>query len=265
MSSQLAPAAKKAKIKHALFKTKRGVVVTTAKRKRKKKRKWKKVKPTRKRRRGSNNASASESSESGSESDANEETSTEEIPKANNLVISPAHSSEIYFNADITPVTALRFVLLLNRKARKHMIQSMCLGLNDSPPIKVIITSDGGCLDSTFVMVDAISKCPVTVNTHVPSSASSGATIMSTSATGRATMAPRAVMLLHQLRGGSMGTFSEMSDEQHNSEVAMHTIREHYLSMCHGLGKKQLAKILQNERVLTSKECLRLGVVDEVM
>jgi len=73
-------------------------------------------------------------------------------------------------------------------------------------------------------------------------------------------------MLIHELRTGVQGTYSDIMDEKENCDKLMDVIKKIYLEKTKGnLENDTLEKILKRDIILTSEECKNYGLVDEII
>jgi ATP-dependent protease ClpP protease subunit len=71
-------------------------------------------------------------------------------------------------------------------------------------------------------------------------------------------------MLIHQLQSQSSGKFSDMKDEIQNLDFFMGNVEDLYIKNSN-ITKYELKQLLSNELWINSSECLRLGLVDEII
>ena len=71
-------------------------------------------------------------------------------------------------------------------------------------------------------------------------------------------------MLIHQLQSQSSGKFSEMKDEIQNLDFFMENVEDVYIQNSN-ITKYELRQLLSNELWINSSECLRLGLIDEII
>ena len=73
-------------------------------------------------------------------------------------------------------------------------------------------------------------------------------------------------MLIHQLRGASMGTFNELEDQYENRKTFMNTAKKIYIENTGGkLKEEKLQELFDSDIYLSADECLKLGLVDEII
>jgi ATP-dependent protease ClpP protease subunit len=73
-----------------------------------------------------------------------------------------------------------------------------------------------------------------------------------------------AFMLIHQLSSGMWGKYRDIKDEVENLDKLMETIRSIY-SKYTKIPKKKLDEILDHDLWLSAEECLKYGLVDEII
>ena len=71
-------------------------------------------------------------------------------------------------------------------------------------------------------------------------------------------------MLIHQISGGSWGTFENMKDNMKNFENLMKSLKDIFDKYCK-IPKKELDDILQRDIWWDAETCLKYGLVDEIV
>ncbi len=175
-----------------------------------------------------------------------------------------AEGNKIYFYSDIDRNSVLKFNKALC--ATTITLQKLALDLgsdNHLVPVSVYINSNGGTVTDGLLAAEYILKNKIPVNTIVDGSAASAATFM-TIVGKRRMIRKSSVMLIHQLSGGMMGSYTAMGEELQNCETLMNIMRELYGKYTK-IPTKVLNEILKRDLVMTSKECLKWGLVDEII
>jgi ATP-dependent Clp endopeptidase proteolytic subunit ClpP len=173
--------------------------------------------------------------------------------------------NRIYFYAEIDRET----VLTLNRNLRqKHNDMLFRKQMEDAEyvtPIFLHIQSFGGGIFAGLAAMDQVLqiKKKVPVHTVIDGCAASAATFMSVAGTKRY-MNPNAFMLVHQLSSGMWGKYSEFQDEMENLDRIMERIRDIYGKYTTFPADK-LDIILKRDLWIGPKECLKYGLVDEIL
>jgi ATP-dependent protease ClpP protease subunit len=70
--------------------------------------------------------------------------------------------------------------------------------------------------------------------------------------------------MIHQLSGGIWGAFETIKDETHNMELLMKYIKNIYLEHTK-ISENDLVEILKHDTYLSSEECIKYGLVDEIV
>ena len=136
--------------------------------------------------------------------------------------------------------------------------------LNKIAPINIYIQSFGGDLLATFNVIDTIERIKCPIYSYVDGYAASAATLISVSCNKRF-MGKRSLMLIHQLSGGSEGTYGYMKQEMDNMDIYMEFAREIYLKHTK-MNNDLLSDILKyDNKWMNSTLCLEYGLVDKIL
>jgi ATP-dependent Clp endopeptidase proteolytic subunit ClpP len=130
-------------------------------------------------------------------------------------------------------------------------------------PIILKINSNGGTITSAFRVIDAMKSSKVPIHTIVEGCAASAATLISICGSKRF-ITKRAYMLIHQLSSGVIGKHAEMEDELKNCNLMMEDIRNLYKEHTN-MKKKIMKKFLLRDLLWKADECLKHGLVDEII
>lgn len=201
--------------------------------------------------------------ESESESDSDASThDTKESSRSHNHFVKRISNSELLISGPIGRRSCVEFTLVMSKMTRE--LQLLALNhVNFTPKIRIRIMSNGGLLESGFAMADIIQTCPLPVTTIVQGNADSAASIIFVSATDRALIMSNATILIHQLRSGTIGTFTAMQDDVSNCHKSMEMMRNFYEKQCPNLSKKTLKELFRSETMLTSTEAITEGIADD--
>jgi ATP-dependent Clp protease protease subunit len=170
--------------------------------------------------------------------------------------------NNIYFNDDITMET----ITILNKELRnlqnKLLIQSIKFGIEPSP-IKLHITTYGGSIHAAFSAIACIKSIKVPVHTICDGYVASAGTLISVCSSKRF-IHRHSNMLIHELRSSLWGKFSDIEEEFGNLKKMMNKIKDIYLEHSK-LKKKNLDDILKKDQDFDADECLKYGLVDEII
>lgn len=175
--------------------------------------------------------------------------------------------NHIYFYDEIDSETQLIFARMLE-KAQRYLMQKyqdiipMTEGVIPEG-IMVHINSLGGDAISSFAIYDMIRESKVPVFGQVEGIAASGATIM-LCACERRMMTKNSSILCHELRSWTVGKWSELKDAHENSVRTMEKIIQIYSDHTK-IPSRDIEKILEHDIYWDKDECLKFGLVDEVI
>ena len=199
-----------------------------------------------------------------------EETPQPEVPKGREVMVTEPKVLEvihnrIYFYAEIDRET----VLTLNRNLRERQNDMLVRKQMEEgeyiTPIFLHIQSYGGSIFAGLAAMDQIlqTRKQVPVHTVIDGCAASAATFITVAGTRRL-INPNAFMLIHQLSSAMWGKYSEFQDEMANLDRLMEKIREVYGKFAN-IPRKKLDGILKHDLWISPAECVRYGLVDEVL
>jgi ATP-dependent Clp protease protease subunit len=187
-------------------------------------------------------------------------------------------SGEIHFNGDINQknMSTLINKLLdleskihkkcrsLKRKLREDTDDEDTFVYRIEPnPIKLYITSHGGLVYQVFSVIDTIKTMKIPVHTYVKGFAASAATLLSLAGKKRF-ITENSYMLIHELRAGSWGKFSQLKDDFNNHTVLNDHIKNYYIKNTK-LTKEELDEQLKSDNIWNPDKCVEKGLVDEII
>lgn len=172
-------------------------------------------------------------------------------------------SNNIYFYGSVTPETCFALRSKINEiseKSRRFAIDYK----TETFPIYLHIQSGGGSLFPVLYIIDLIKDNSIPIYTCVDGFAASAATLMSVVGSKRY-MTKNSLMLIHQLSSGTdEGKYSEIKDQVQNMDSLMKIIINTYKENTNMTDDK-LFELLQKDIWLNSTECLKYGLVDEII
>ena len=171
--------------------------------------------------------------------------------KENDILITPENRS-LYFYGDVTEKSCFWLT---------HTLEEFSRSLK---PIHLHIQSPGGSLIPTFNVIDTINRLPSPVYTYIDGFAASAATLISVAGKKRY-MGKHSLILLHELRSASEGTYSNMKDEISNLDIYMDFVKEIYMEHSN-IQLDVLEDILSHDnRWMNSTTALKYGLVDKII
>ena len=130
-------------------------------------------------------------------------------------------------------------------------------------PIKLYITSHGGLVYQVFSAIDTIKTMKIPVHTYVKGFAASAATLLSLAGKKRF-ITENSYMLIHELRAGSWGKFSQLKDDFNNHTVLNDHIKNYYIKNTK-LTKEELDEQLKCDNIWNPDKCVEKGLIDEII
>ena len=131
-------------------------------------------------------------------------------------------------------------------------------------PINLLINCLGGDLISTLGIIDYINSLDTKVNTICRGGAMSAAAVILTCGTGKRYMSPNSTVMFHEGSMMEMGRVTDVKNSIKWSEVLLEKI----YGLLADKTKEDMEfwkKTLQADTYLTAEECIKLGVIDEII
>jgi ATP-dependent protease ClpP protease subunit len=187
-----------------------------------------------------------------------------EYENGNGITILGDH---IWFYSPINQMSAMylnRALQDLSMKLAPTAFSSM-QEVGSPAPIWLHINSYGGEVFSSFAVADTIERISqiVPIVTIVEGCAASGATFMSVAGTRRL-IRKNAFMLVHELRAGTWGAYTDLKDDHQSNTAIMKTIKEWYGDKTK-LPKKDIDAILSRDIWWNAKTCIKYGLADQII
>jgi ATP-dependent Clp protease, protease subunit len=192
---------------------------------------------------------------------SDEETDTEQQKLSKDSI--GISSNQVFFYDDVSRQSIYSLNRQLDSTAKAIQLLNIHYNLPVSPAIDLFINSEGGEVFSAFSAVDRIKSSPVPVHTYVEGFCASAATLLSVCAHKRY-IRKNGFMLIHQVRSGLWGSFAEFQDEIQNLELIMRYIKQIYLEHTN-IPESDLVEILKHDTYLNAEECIKYGLVDEIV
>jgi len=181
----------------------------------------------------------------------------------------------IYFTDRITHQTAHQLNILLKsceldilddvrdaEEAAKKSKAKYAMVRVEPKPIRLILSTYGGLVHAAFSVVDTIKSLAVPVHTVVSGYVASAGTLISLAGTKRI-MTPNSFMMIHEVRSGFWGRYSDVRTECENISKLMDHIIAYYAASTL-ITSERLREMLRSDSDLSAKEALTLGLVDDI-
>lgn len=178
----------------------------------------------------------------------------------NSVVVDDNH---IYVYADIDIQVALDLGIALRQLDNELLKQTNRFSVTNPIPIVIHINSNGGSVFECLALVDQIEQLNSPTYSIIEGCCASGATLIAMACNHRR-ITRRSFMLIHQLSNEYTGTYMQHNDNKELLDALMEEITTFYINHSN-LSKKQLLKILSNEKWLTAEAALEKGLVDRIV
>lgn len=132
----------------------------------------------------------------------------------------------------------------------------------EAKPVHLYLTTMGGVIHGAMSVVDTIKTMKVPVYTYVSGYVASAGTLISL-AGERRYITPNAYMMIHEIRSGTWGKFSDLRVEHENVSKLMEHIIKYYLEHTK-IARERLTDMLRIDTDLAADACLALGLVDTI-
>lgn len=179
--------------------------------------------------------------------------------------------NEFYLYEDITQESMGDLLTFIKERVRdwnSFLLKNNDIVDNATPkPIIIYINSQGGDLHAVLPVIDYLNhyKTKLPIHTVVEGVAASAASLLAVSGHHRV-CTKNSYLLIHELRTQMRGTYSNFIDETENCEKLMDSIKNIYINSSNNkLEENRLEALLKRDLLLSSDECLELGLIDEII
>lgn len=177
--------------------------------------------------------------------------------------ISTINSNEIYFYNDVNTESCVLLNKSITDLGKQLQIVKITFGLEEPPPIKLYINSDGGEVFGALSVVDRIKTSDVPVHSYIEGLVASAATLISVSCHKRY-IRKNSIILIHQIRSWFGGTHENFKDEAHNLDVLSNIIKQIYLKNTK-FTEQELTKLLKRDIYLSAEDAVKYGLADKIV
>lgn len=173
--------------------------------------------------------------------------------------------NKVYFHSPINRNTCLKLIQSLQKAQEFIAIENIKNEFQDNEKVYLYIFSDGGELHAAFNVADYILSSKIDIITICEGCVASAGTVISLAGTERY-IRKNAYMLIHEIRSGCLGKYSECQDDMENNDILMEHVKEYMNDRCKNKKlKKKLSKVLKHDKIWNADKCLRYGLVDKIV
>lgn len=190
------------------------------------------------------------------ESDSSDDECEEMITVQNNTV---------KFHAAVNRKNCFKLIDCLN-KAKEYVAKTNVVNeFDEIENIYLYIFSDGGEVYTAFNVIDYILTSKIDIITINEGCVSSAGVLISLAGKERY-IRSNSYMLIHEIRSGCLGKYSECQDDMENNDILMEHVKSYMNERCQNkLLKKKLNKLLKHDNIWNSAKCLKYGLVTKIL
>lgn len=193
------------------------------------------------------------------DSDSDEE---ENLSKDSTENFVKVKNNRILFHADVTRKTCIDLIAALD-KASKFVNKFYTID-SKKPSIMLHINSDGGEVYSALSVIEHMKHLDSHITTICEGCVASAGVLLSL-AGHRKIIRKHSYMMIHEIRSGCWGKYSECQDDMKNNKKLMKDLKRYMQEACNGkLPEDSLDELLRHDIMWSARKCLKYGLVDEI-
>ena len=185
----------------------------------------------------------------------NNENSEEESEEDEPMI--KVEENRVYFHADVTRENCFKLIESIQKAQEYIAIRSIKNEFEEMGKIYLYIFSDGGELYAGLNVADFIQKSKVDIITVVEGCVASAGAVISMAGKERY-IRKNAYMLIHEIRSGCLGKYSECQDDMENNNILMEHIKKFVNERCENAKlERKLDKVLKHDHIWNADKCLK--------
>ncbi len=173
--------------------------------------------------------------------------------------------NRVYFHAEVTRENCFQLIECLQKAQEYIAIRSIKNEFEEMGKIYLYIFTDGGEVYAGFNVADFIQNSKVDIITVVEGCVASAGTVISMAGKERY-IRKNAYMLIHEIRSGCLGKYSECQDDMDNNNILMEHMKKFVNERCENQKlEKKLDKVLKHDHIWNAEKCLKYNLVDKIV
>jgi ATP-dependent Clp endopeptidase proteolytic subunit ClpP len=194
------------------------------------------------------------------DSDSDEEENLSSKDSTENFI--KVKNNRILFHADVTRKTCIDLITALD-KASKFVNKYYTID-SKKPSIMLHINSDGGEVYSALSVIEHMKHLDAHITTICEGCVASAGVLISL-AGNRKIIRKHSYMMIHEIRSGCWGKYSECQDDMKNNKKLMKDLKKYMQEACNGkLPEDSLDELLRHDIMWSARKCVKYGLVDEI-
>ncbi len=173
--------------------------------------------------------------------------------------------NKVMFHADVNRENSFKLIECLDKAKEYVVIHNIHSEFDEISNIYLHIFSDGGEVYCAMSIIDYILKSKIPIITVNEGCVASSGVLISLAGEERY-IRKNAYMLIHEIRSGCMGKYSECQDDMENNDIIMEQVKNYMNERCDNkLLRKKLDKVLKHDNIWNAEKCLKYGLVDKIV
>jgi len=192
-------------------------------------------------------------------------TDTDEEVEAEEEKMIKVEENRVYFHAEVTRENCFKLIECIQKAQEYIAIRNIKNEFEDIGKIYLYIFTDGGELYAGFNVADFIQNSKVDIVTVVEGCVASAGSVISMAGKERY-IRKNAYMLIHEIRSGCLGKYSECQDDMDNNNILMEHMKKYVNEKCNNAKlEKKLDKVLKHDHIWNAEKCLKYNLVDKIV
>ena len=173
--------------------------------------------------------------------------------------------NKVMFYSDVNPNSCFKLLACLSKAKEYVALHNISNDLGDDMKVYLHICSDGGEVCSAWAVIDTILSSKVDIVTVCEGCVASAGVLISLAGKERY-IRKHAYMLIHEIRSGCIGKYSECKDDMKNNDIMMIDIKNYMNDRCQNKRlKKKLNKVLKHDLMWNADKCLKYGLITKII
>lgn len=186
----------------------------------------------------------------------------EEVQECENISV---EKNKVIFHAEVTKETCFKLINCLNKAKEYVALENVHNEFDEQGKVYLYINSDGGDLFAALAIIDRLLTSKIDIITICEGCVASAGVLISLAGKERY-IRENSYMLIHEIRSGCLGKYSEMQDDMKNNDILMKQLKNYMNERCNNKKlKKKLTKVLKHDHIWPSDKCLKFGLVDKIV
>ena len=173
--------------------------------------------------------------------------------------------NKVMFYSDVNVESCLKLIKFLGDAKKFAAVYNATNEFGEDMKVYLHICSDGGDVFAALSVIDHILNSKIDIVTICEGSVASAGVLISLAGKERY-IRKHAYMLIHEIRSGCLGKYSEMQEEMKNNDTIMNDLKVYMNERCNNkLLKKKLNKVLKKDIWWDANRCIKYGLVEKIV